>query len=93
MTTRELLEAVTTGGIPVKILTKDGQVLDCEFNGYYDWDGEYIPSIGYPGANGMLSHGILRPGDRLLTEVPSPEEWLKRHESLPKPANWQDLIG
>jgi hypothetical protein len=75
-------------GLPVKIQTADGQVIDGDFNGYYDLrevgEGLYA-SIGYPDSQGGFSHGHLHPGDKLLTPIPSPEEWAAQNKPQPDP--------
>lgn len=81
-----LIEGEMVGGphrkIPVKIRRPDGSVIDAEFSGYYD-NREFglgaHPSIGYPSEGGM-THGILRKGDELQTEVPDPDAWKAEQE-------------
>jgi hypothetical protein len=76
--------------LPVKVQHPDGSVSDAEFTGYYEPD---LPSIGYPLPQGGKTHGGLREGDRLLTQVPSYEEWehwVEKQQRLPQKDNpWQ----
>ena len=82
-------------GTPIKIQTADGKVIDGDFNGYYDLrevgHGVY-PSIGYPDNAGGFSHGHLHPGDKLLTPIPSFEEWsAQQKQKQPDPEREQML--
>lgn len=73
----ETIPAPTKHGRPVRIKTPKGEVRG-DWTGYYDmrpYGGELKHSVGYPGAGGGWTHGILRPGDELLDPVPSHDEW------------------
>ena len=64
--------------MPIKLRAPDGSVVDGDFNGYYDLrpvGGGIWPSIGYPDGQGGLTHGWLRDGWALISQVPSFEEW------------------
>lgn len=67
--------------LPVKVQVQSGEIVDADFNGYYDCrliGRGFVPSIGYAAPGGApTTHGPLRKGDTLLTPVPSPEEWAK----------------
>ena len=75
--------------IPVRIRQADGSMIDAEFSGYYEWPGRgYIPSIGYVHSEGGHTHGPLRRGDTLMSQVPNPQEWaeLEKSQELTAPA-------
>lgn len=70
-----LLDGLANGNVPVKIQQADGRVVDGLFNGYWEFPGrEAMMSVAYKQPEGW-SHGMLHPGDRILTPIPSPEEW------------------
>ena len=75
-----LLDRPTPNGQLVKVKTPKG-VITCDWNGYYIFGDKIMHSVGYPTAKGW-SHGMLHPGDKILTQVPSPEEWTKSIKSL-----------
>jgi hypothetical protein len=59
--------------IEVQIQKEDGEVYTAEFNGWYDFrsaGGGLVASIGRNN-----SHGVLYPGETILTLIPSFEEW------------------
>lgn len=63
--------------LPIRVQTPDGKILDTTFNGYYDLTplGQgIVPSVGYR-VNGHLTHSALKSGHKILTPIPSPEEW------------------
>jgi len=76
-------------GIAIEIRRADGVVVPGVLNGYYD---ETIPSVGKwsPGGENVApgwSHGILGPGEEIVTAVPSQSEWLEgQREVYPTPA-------
>lgn len=69
---------------PVTIERPDGSTYEAEFNGYYDlrpYGGKLTPSIGRTIEGSMQSHGELNSGEKIVSEVPSFEEWSKAQES------------
>jgi len=73
--TPERMEAVKeTDQRPVEIQSADGSVVPGLWNGYYDLGTRQLASIAYP-SDTAWSHGILRPEDKILTDIPSFEEW------------------
>lgn len=61
----------------VTIERADGSQYEAEFNGYYDLTAMgrgAVPSIGRPTERG-LSHGMLDKDEKIVTPVPSFEEW------------------
>lgn len=63
---------------PIRIRTADGRLVIGQFNGYYDMSfmGKDSPiSIGYPDSYGSYTHGSLHPGDKIMSPVPSFDEW------------------
>ena len=66
--------------IRVRIQRANGEVIDGEFNGYWDlrdYGRGMVPSVGYPMPDGSFSHGLLKGDEKIMTPVPSPEEWAK----------------
>ena len=64
--------------VPVRIRRSSGDVVNAEFNGYWDLRSMgrgMVPSVGYVLPNGNISHGVLGRNDEILTPIPSPEEW------------------
>lgn len=62
----------------VRIRTPKGDVINAEWNGYYDlrdYNGGVHHSIGYPDGQGGFSHGWLHQGDEFIDQPPSFEEW------------------
>lgn len=81
--------------IPIKLRLADGSVIDAEFNGYYDLSSigrGHVPSIGkpFPGAKGM-SHGMLGPGEKIETSIPSPEELSGGSDTPAKGCFWPTM--
>ncbi len=71
--------------VPIKIQRADGTVVDGEFNGYYDLTelGKgTLPSIGWLDANGKMTHGMLKPGEQIIGDIPTFEQWKKNQASL-----------
>lgn len=59
--------------IEIQIQKETGEVYAAEFNGWYDFrstGGGLVASIGRNN-----SHGVLYPGETILTLIPSFEEW------------------
>lgn len=64
--------------IPVTIERPDGTRYQAQFNGYYDlrdFGGGTPESIGRYLESGDLTHGNLREGEKLITKVPTIDEW------------------
>lgn len=60
---------------PILIRAADGTQYPATINGYYDLgNGDVRASIGRSTPDGW-SHGLLRPGEEIVSSVPSPEEW------------------
>ena len=75
--------------LPIQVRTADGQVVDCDFTGYWDLRQQgrgAQPCVGYPLGRGGFSHGFLHQGDEIITPLPSPEEWNAGEEVGSAPA-------
>src|SRR6185295_15215849 len=82
----EELTSLPHDHIPVEIQRPDGSVYPASFNGWAEkmdvakshatGDLHVFPieSIGFREGEGW-SHGTLAPGDKLITSVPTPEQW------------------
>ena len=67
--------------IPIQIQRADGTVVEGEFNGYYDLTAlgkGAIPSIGWRLEDGSMTHGMLRPGEQIVTKIPTFDEWKQK---------------
>lgn len=74
----ELIDA-NEGNVPVKIQRADGTTYDATMNGWQEVprgaEGFALtPSIGRPASAG-ISHGNLKPGERIVGEVPSADDF------------------
>lgn len=64
--------------LPVEVKTADGKIIPATMYGYWDNRNVGFPlalGIGYFAEDGGITHGQLRDGDALLTEVPPPEDF------------------
>ena len=66
-------------GLPIVMRDPQGQAVHGVFHGYYDLSTVglgIVPAIGYPIKEGV-THGMLRTGWAIVSEIPSFEEWKK----------------
>lgn len=75
---------------PIQIQKLDGTVVNGVFTGYVDW-GQYggiKTSVGTVLPDGKMSHGFLdtKRGDKILTEIPSYEQWSAAKDTQAAPA-------
>ena len=85
--------------IEIQIQKADGTVVPGTFTGYVDYTDfgrGVMTSVGTQLADGRMSHGFLNPGDKIITKIPSFEEWSKAPELTPQqqasaPINWKDF--
>lgn len=85
---RDIIEAASPAPtkVPIQIQKPDGTIENAEFTGYFDYRDMgrgAIPSIGYKLADGRVSHGFLKAGDKIITPVPSFEEWSQAGAASP----------
>lgn len=66
--------AVPEGQKLVEVQGVDGKKYPAAFNGYYSFKGVDYPGVGRL-EGGRWSHGMLRPGEKLLTPVPDAKAW------------------
>lgn len=90
---------------PIQIQKADGSVVNGTFTGYVDYTDfgrGVMTSVGTQLADGRMSHGFLNPGDKIITKIPSFEEWNKAGEKAAAPVtatnqqasapiNWKDF--
>lgn len=86
--------------IPIQIQKADGSTVNGTFTGYVDYT-DYgrgvMTSVGTTLPNGKMSHGFLNPGDKIITKIPSFEEWNKAAapatatQQTGAPVNWQEF--
>lgn len=88
-----LLEGIGTPNVPVKLRLASGEVIDAVFNGYWPMFNPPRPSVGYPNPEGGHSHGIIHPGDEIVSQVPSPEEWGEMEKQRIEKANAEMLAA
>lgn len=72
---------------PVLIRTADGQEYPASINGFYDMgNGDFMESVGRLTPDGW-SHGMLRPGETIVSPIPTPQQWAQGvREIAPTPA-------
>lgn len=88
--------------IQIQIQKADGTVVNGAFTGYVDW-GQYggiKTSVGTALPDGRMSHGFLGPGDKIIGNIPSFEQWQSQSQAAPAvpttasvtpPINWQEF--
>jgi hypothetical protein len=60
---------------PVLIRDAQGNEYPASINGFYDMgNGDFMESIGRLTPDGW-SHGMLRPGEQIISPVPTPQQW------------------
>lgn len=62
------------GQVPVEIRRPDGTTYPAVVNGYYDLPDGAAASVGRKTDSGW-SHGLLKPGEEIVSAVPSAEQW------------------
>lgn len=80
------------GNIRIKLQDPEGRVHDALFGGYWELGQQPVPNVGYPMGEDKpgqpsFSHGALKPGWKILTPVPSYEEWRAQQKAQPAPRN------
>jgi hypothetical protein len=71
--------------LPVEIKGTDGKVYPAIVNGYYDLPQGAVASVGRLTESGQWSHGMLRPGEEVVTKIPSAEAWAQGVRELSPP--------
>lgn len=71
----DVYNSMQTNEAPVLIRTADGQEYPASINGFYDMgNGDFVESVGRLTPDGW-SHGMLRPGEQIVSPVPTPQQW------------------
>jgi hypothetical protein len=60
---------------PVEVQRPDGTIYPAAFNGYYDFGPEKVYASAAKFTPEGWSHGAIPPTEKILTPVPSPEQW------------------
>lgn len=72
----DVLSSAPEGQLPVEIQGPDGTTYPAVINGYYDLPGGSVASVGRMTYAGW-SHGLLREGEKIVSEVPTAEQWAR----------------
>jgi hypothetical protein len=77
----------TKWGRRVRVRKPDGQIVLADWNGYWDMRDfglGLLHSIASRSEGGTWTHGTLHPGEEILDEVPSYEQWKFEKEARDK---------